>query len=409
MHPKVIKSDSEHAAALVRLDELMAAEPAPGTDQSDELELLSLLVERYEDERFPLGLPDPVEAIRVRMQEEGLRPRDLAPYLGGANKVSEVLARKRPLTLKMMRALHEGLGIPAEVLLREPDGRLPDRGNVEVGRFPWPEMAKRGWLKGLGIAFEAIKEAEEELYDRFFGKYAATLVRSALYRHPPHVRAGVEMDPYALLAWTVRSARRAEAEPLTAAYRPETLDVDFTRRLVQLSYLDEGPRLAREFLAKAGVHLVVERHLPKTRVDGTAFLLLPQGTPVVALSLRHDRLDHFWFCLLHELAHVNLHLKHGDDANQEWFVDDFDVSAVEDVEEEADRWALDRLVPPEAWNNDIKYRERPDDVIEAADQLRISPAIIAGRVRWETREYRRLNRLVGHGEARRHFPEVDWN
>ena len=111
MQPKVIKSDAEHTAALARLDELMAADPAPGTRELDELELLSLLVERYEEERFPLGLPDPVEAIRVRMQEEGLRPRDLAPYLGGANKVSEVLARKRPLTLKMIRALHEGLGI----------------------------------------------------------------------------------------------------------------------------------------------------------------------------------------------------------------------------------------------------------------------------------------------------------
>ena len=407
MQAKVIKSDTEHAAALARLDELMAADPAPGTRESEELELLSLLVERYEDERFPLGLPDPVEAIRVRMQEEGLRPRDLAPYLGGANKVSEVLARKRPLTLKMIRALHEGLGIPAEVLLREPDGRLPARGNVDVGRFPWREMARRGWLEGLGVALEGIEEAEEELFDRFFGKYVATLVRSALYRHPPHVRAGVEMDAYALLAWTVRSARRAEAEPLTAAYRPEALDENFARRLVQLSYLDEGPRLAREFLAKAGVHLIVERHLPKTRVDGTA-LLLPHGTPVVALSLRHDRLDHFWFCLLHELAHVRLHLKPGNEADEEWFVDDFDVSATEDVEEEADQWALDRLVPPEDWD-DIKYRERPYDIIEAAERLRISPAIIAGRVRWETREYRRLSRLVGHGEARRHFPEVAWN
>ena len=407
MQPKVIKSDAEHAAALARLDELMAVDPALGTPDSDELELLSLLVERYESERFPLGLPDPIDAIRVRMQEEGLRPRDLAPYLGGANKVSEVLARKRPLTLKMIRALHEGLGIPAEILLREPNARLPDRGNVEVSRFPWQEMGKRGWLEGLGVASEAIKDAEEELYDRFFGKYASTLVRSALYRHPPHVRAGVEMDTYALLAWTVRSARRAEAEPLAVAYRRRTLSADFVHQLVQLSYLREGPRLAREFLAKAGIHLVVERLLPKTRVDGAA-LLLPHGTPVVALSLRHDRLDHFWFCLLHELAHVRLHLDPGDEADQEWFVDDFDVSAVEDIEEEADQWALDHMVPPEEWKNDIKYRERPYDIIEAAEQLRISPAIIAGRVRWETREYRRLSRLVGHGEARRHFPEVDW-
>lgn len=405
MRPKVIKSDAEHAAALAQLDKLMAAHPAPGTPKAEELELLSVLIERYEDERFPLDLPDPVEAIRLRMEEEGLRPRDVAPYFGGASKVSEVLARKRPLTLKMIRALHEGLGIPAEVLLREPHARLPDRGGVEVDRFPWREMAKRGWLEGLGVAPEAIGDAEEELYDRFFGKFA-TFVRSA-YRHPPHVRAGVEMDAYALLAWTVRSARRAEAKPLTATYRPEILDEDFARRLVQLSYLDEGPRLAKEFLAKAGVHLIVERHLPKTRVDGTA-LLLPQGTPVVALSLRHDRLDHFWFCLLHELAHVRLHLKPGDEVSQDWFVDDFDVFGTEDVEEEADQWALDRLVPPEDWKNDIKYRESPRDIIEAAERLRISPAIIAGRVRWETREYRRLSRLMGHGEARRHFPDSGW-
>jgi HTH-type transcriptional regulator/antitoxin HigA len=408
MQPRVIKSDAEHAAALARLDELMAADPAPGTDESDELELLSLLVERYEDGRFPLDLPDPVDAIRFRMQEEGLRPRDLAPYFGGASKVSEVLARKRPLTLKMMRALHEGLGIPADVLLREPDARLPDRGDVEVDRFPWQEMARRHWLEGFGVTSEVIKDATEELYDRFFGKFATTLVRSALYRHPPHVRAGVEMDTYAVLAWTVRVARRAEAEPLTAVYRPGTLDADFTRRLVQLSYLNDGPRLASEFLRKAGIHLVVERHLPKTRVDGAA-LIVPGGAPVVALSLRHDRLDHFWFCLLHELAHVDLHLGREDEAHQRWFVDDLDVSAGEDVEEDADRWALDRLVPPQEWNDEIKWLERPDDVIEAAERLRINPAIIAGRVRWEMREYRRLSRLVGHGEARRHFPGAGWN
>jgi len=407
MQPRVIKSDAEHAASLARLDELMAADPAPGTDESDEVELLSLLVERYEDGRFPLDLPDPVDAIRFRMQEEGLRPRDLAPYFGGASKVSEVLARKRPLTLKMMRALHEGLGIPADVLLREPDARLPDRGDVEVDRFPWQEMGKRGWLEGLGVAPESVQDAAEELYDRFFGKFTK-LVRSALYRHPPHVRAGVEMDTYALLAWTVRGARRAEAEALTATYHSGTLDADFTRRLVQLSYLDDGPRLAREFLRRAGIHLIVERHLPKTRVDGAA-LMLPGGAPVVTLSLRHDRLDHFWFCLLHELAHVDLHLKLGDEANQEWFVDDLDVVAGEDVEQEADRWALDRLIAPGEWNDGIKWCETHYEVVEAAERLRISPAIIAGRVRWETREYRRLSRLVGHGEVRRHFPEAGWN
>src|SRR5437016_12934727 len=115
MKPKVIKTESDHVAALSRIEQLMDAKRT--TPQCDELELLSLLVHDYEEKVFPIDKPDPIEAIRFRMEQQGLKPADLVPFLGGRSRVSEVLSGRRTLSLKMIRALVRGLGIPAEVLL----------------------------------------------------------------------------------------------------------------------------------------------------------------------------------------------------------------------------------------------------------------------------------------------------
>lgn len=115
MNPKILKTENEYREALSRVEGLMDAEP--GTPDGDDLELWSMLVEDYEERHFPIPMPDPISAIRFRMEQAGLRDGDLAPYLGNKSKVSEVLNGKRPLSLTMIRKLHEGLGIPAEVLL----------------------------------------------------------------------------------------------------------------------------------------------------------------------------------------------------------------------------------------------------------------------------------------------------
>jgi HTH-type transcriptional regulator/antitoxin HigA len=115
MKPKVIKTESEYAAALARVEKLMDAKPS--TPQGDELELLSLLIHDYEDKTFPIEKPDPVAAIRFRMEQQGLQPKDLVRFLGSRSRVSEILSGRRNLTLKMIRALANGLGIPAAVLL----------------------------------------------------------------------------------------------------------------------------------------------------------------------------------------------------------------------------------------------------------------------------------------------------
>jgi HTH-type transcriptional regulator/antitoxin HigA len=128
MISKIIKTDEEYQNALTALDGLMDA--APGSKEEQQLELLSLLIEKYEEDHFPIPLPDPVEAIKFRMEQQGLTQKDLIPFIGSQSKVSEVLNRRRPLSITMIRNLHEGLGIPAEVLIQEPGAGLPKVLNV---------------------------------------------------------------------------------------------------------------------------------------------------------------------------------------------------------------------------------------------------------------------------------------
>ncbi len=107
-----IRTIADYYAALSRMDA-----PA-GSAEADELDILADLVEHYESKEHPIGAPDPISAIEFRMDQQGLTLRDLIPYIGSRSKVSEVLSGRRGLTMSMVRALHKGLGIPADVLLR---------------------------------------------------------------------------------------------------------------------------------------------------------------------------------------------------------------------------------------------------------------------------------------------------
>jgi HTH-type transcriptional regulator/antitoxin HigA len=114
---RLIKTEDEYHVALARIEHLMDAEP--DTPECDELELLSTLVELYEDEHYPINFPDPISAIQFRMEQLGFTPQNLMPFIGSRSRVSEILNHKRPLTLRMIRSLHQGLGIPAEILLQD--------------------------------------------------------------------------------------------------------------------------------------------------------------------------------------------------------------------------------------------------------------------------------------------------
>lgn len=118
MTQKIIKTTHEHAATLSRIDQIFTAKP--GTPAGDELELLIHLVEQYEAATCPIDLPSPIAAIRFRMEQQGLKAKDLIPYFGSASKVSEVLSGRRRLSLAMIRNLIDALGIPPQVLLQDP-------------------------------------------------------------------------------------------------------------------------------------------------------------------------------------------------------------------------------------------------------------------------------------------------
>ena len=117
MKAKLIKTDAEHQAALTHIESLMDA--AEGSREEEELDLWALLVERYEQRNLPIDGPDPIEAIKFRMDQLGLQQKDLTACIASKSKISEVLNHKRPLSLSMIRQLHQHLGIPAEVLIRE--------------------------------------------------------------------------------------------------------------------------------------------------------------------------------------------------------------------------------------------------------------------------------------------------
>lgn len=116
MEIRPIKTESDYQATLKEIEGLMSAEA--NSPEGDRLEVLTTLVEAYEREHYPIDFPDPVEAIKFRMEQQGLTVDDLVPIIGRRNRVYEVLARKRPLTLRMIEGLHEAFSIPAESLLK---------------------------------------------------------------------------------------------------------------------------------------------------------------------------------------------------------------------------------------------------------------------------------------------------
>lgn len=403
MEPKVIKSKEEHEKALAEVERLMALNPAPGTKDADRLDLFATLVEKYEKEHFPIDKPTPVEAITFRMEEQGLKQRDLVPYIGSKSKVSEILSGKRPLTLEMIRALHEGLGIPTEVLLQKPEDEPSEARAIDWSRFPVREMVKRNWILA---SLNDVRNRGSELAKAFFAELGDDGPIPAFYRRSIHERSGRTMDRYAVRAWTARVLLQARKAEGVKNFKQGSVTPEFMQEVTRLSIQGRGPLLAKDFLANNGVILVIESHLPGTRLDGAA-MLGQKGNPVVGLTVRYDRIDNFWFTLLHELAHVALHLVDGHEA---LFVDDLDALQDDDPQErEADRLAGNVLIPRSLWKRSKAYLQRTQVAVEElAQELKIHPAIVAGRIRSETNNYQALSHLVGNGQVRKFFPDVRW-
>ena len=396
-----IRTEADYETALARIDELMDAEP--GGPDGRELDVLVDLVDLYERRHEPMGYPDPVAAIEFRMEQADLSPRDLIPFIGSRAKVSEVLSGKRPITMQMARALHEHLGIPGDVLLRpQGDNRDQPLAELDWRRFPLKAMAKRGWIPDFPDMATRAEELVGTLIERAGGRPVAA---AALYRRTDTLRANAKMDLYALRAWCWQVLATANRDLPRGDYTSGTVTLSFLRQVARLSGSKDGPKQAQEFLGSNGVPLVIVEHLPRTYLDGAA-LRLSDGRPVIALTLRYDRLDNFWFCLLHELAHVGRHMDNND-GNA--FVDDLTLRSLDQGHEDpreaqADEWAEEALLPRATWETStVRERPTPMAVLDLAQALHVHPAIIAGRVRYERRNYRLLSQFVGTGEVRQQF------
>lgn len=401
---KIIKTVEDYDLALNRIDKLMDAKP--GTSEFDELELLSTLVEIYEDRHFPISMPDPVAAIKFRMEQLGLNQQDLIPFIGSRSKVSEVLNKKRNLSLSMIRALNKGLGIPSDVLLSEYDEiSAEDDPHLEYEKFPIKEMIKRGWIPKTPDFETHNEEIIRELIRNAGGLKS---VECCLFRRSKSTRENVKNEPYALTAWCLKVLEIAKRKQLSNQYVEGSVNDNFLRDVAKLSYFDNGPALAKEYLEKHGVHLVTLPHLSKTYLDG-AVIFPPNKNPVIGLTLRYDRIDNFWFCLLHELAHLSKHLG---TKNNCLIIDDLDLrkygdNQVDDVERQADDLAKESLIPDESWATiNISKNDVPEQfqLLEFANKLKIHPAIVAGRIRYERNNFRKFSNLLGHGGVRKHFP-----
>jgi HTH-type transcriptional regulator/antitoxin HigA len=401
MDPKVIRSDEQHQAYLLDIQELISQNPGPGSAQADRLELLTVLIEAYENQKYPIEALDPIDAIVFRMQEQGLKQADLVPYFGTRSRVSEVLSRKRPLTVHMIRALVSGLGMSAETLVGvEPlDNSQSRKEEVNWSNFPVKEMISRGWLRKLT---NRSLQSTEDLVRNFIAD-SGMQFGSAAFRRALHGDAYSPSTEYALYAWLSRVIQRArEKKPRLGRYDRSIFSPAFLRELVQLSWSDQGPAIAVEFLEKNGIAVIIEPALKGTLLDGAAFQD-NDGTPIIGLTLRFDRIDNFWFTLLHEIAHLWKHID-----QDVTFLDNLDSSSEDKRELEANRIAKEALVPRVAWKRSEAYLNPSTETIDKLSrELKIHPGIIAGKIRKERENYTLFNDLIGQNQVRKHFDLTD--
>lgn len=351
---------------------------------NDEIEVLSTLVEQYERATIRIAATSPVEAIRFRMDQQGLAPRQLEPFIGSRARVSEVLSGKRLLTLDMIRSLHAGLGIPYESLIPS---------ELEIPRAENAPGAALNRLNALGF------ELRSHEIPAFVRSVQSPMAQPMLHRRTRTQRAASKMDQGALLLWQAAVLSKSGARRPTARFDRSVFVAENLRKVARLSGRPDGPRLAIDAFAEAGVSIVILPALPGTFLDG-AVMAHPDGTPVIGLTLRHERIDNFWFTLLHEAAHVCLHYDQLAEAGAV-FVDDLEIRSEEQFEREADALAGESLIPKHLLAQ-VQWDEASthDDIIALSVRSRVHIAIVAGRWQRDHRNYKKFSRLIERGTIR---------
>ncbi len=270
-----------------------------------------------------------------------------------------------------------------------------DVDDVVWRQMPVREMAKRKWFD-VPRGADLVERAKSYILEAVGPQFATA-------RHRKKMRGATLPNEYALLAWQARVLERAKARIGEEALPPFRLDDRWLSDLARLTRKRDGPKRARRLLAENGIVLITEEHLPGTFLDGAA-MLSSGDRPVIGLTLRHDRLDNFWFVLFHELGHVFLHLFK---RLRYDFFDDEDSRAEDSVEQEADHFALNTLIPNELWDQCLSRFALSEEAVQMdAETLDIDASIIAGRIRKERNNYTILKDLVGYQKVRAQLQEV---
>ncbi|GAB3038513.1 hypothetical protein GCM10027285_23140 [Oleiagrimonas citrea] len=261
------------------------------------------------------------------------------------------------------------------------------------------EMSRRKWIHPAATPLKNhVAERSHALMSFLMGQHEAAPAYAMFKGRRPSAEQTL-LDDFATRVWVGHLTQKARDCPMTKAFHPSSIDRRFLASLVQLSSRVDGPARALDAVRELGICVILESGLPGMSVDGASFHVAG-APPVVALTVRHDRLDNFWFTLFHELGHIALHLG---DPSDDIFVDaeeDNESDAVE-AEAEANAFAKDSLIPRNIWLRSEAYRLGSEaSVVALARQLGIHPAIVAGRIRYERRDFRIFNDLIGRALVR---------
>jgi HTH-type transcriptional regulator/antitoxin HigA len=253
-----------------------------------------------------------------------------------------------------------------------------------------------GWFED-----DLLSDASDEESFSYLQRYVSDQI--VKYGSPSLLRTGLNVQDHSedllLLAWKARVTRRAEnvIPAIGLEYRP--LDISWLLDLVKLSETDDGPVRAREFLLRKGIVLIAEPQIPGMKVDGAAFLV--DSTPVIGLTLRRDAIDNFWFTLMHEIGHVILHYRAGLAIG---FFDDTENLSLDEIENEANDFASNILIPEEKWKRSPARITKAPSVIEKfAKDLQIHSAIVFGRLQKERGNYATFSNRIGRGLVRKYL------
>jgi HTH-type transcriptional regulator / antitoxin HigA len=264
------------------------------------------------------------------------------------------------------------------------------------------EIFKRGWLKMPTNAQASDQTARLRSLNEFLQTPNNCIPTVAQNRHAKSPTNSTILSDIASKIWIERLVAQASATAQSVTYAPDALNDSFLHALVRLSILEDGPVRAVQALRNIGISVIIQPGLPLLSIDATAMHLASLG-PVIGLTLRQDRLDNFWFTLLHELGHINRHLT-GPSSN--YFCDEMEDERVElsELEHEADRYALTALIPKDAWeHSEVRREPTKTNVLKLALRLGINPAIVAGRYRFDNKNYAIFSDLIGTGQVRALF------